>query len=166
MTLAPKTSRLLKTSLFSLLLAGGSLVMAGCAQNPTNDPALAGLPIEGDWRPIMQTQEEPIISYYVNVKDIQQDAQNKKIYQGKALQQPIWYSNQQAEGNSLAPERLDFSLNWTVTVDCESRKISTQNYNITKGLFGQGEVVPVNLQDPYTEESDIGKKLLMFYCKK
>lgn len=166
MTFAPKSSRLLKTSLLSLFLTCGALAMTGCASDPTKDPALAELPIEGDWRPILLTEEEPIIAYYVDIKNIEQDAQNKNLYQGRALQQPIWYSNQKEDGTTSAPQRLDFSLNWKVTVDCNTRKVTSQEYSINKGLFGQGEAVPVNLETPYTEETEIGKKLLTFYCKK
>lgn len=141
------------------VLATSAALLAGCAKDQTMD---AGLPEHKDWKPILQTEQKPVATYYVNTKLLQKDGKN---YQGVALMQPIGFEQVGADGAASLTEQKELSLVWKFALNCETKKLESRDFAIVKGLFAQGEAASVNVENPYKEDSDIGQALIKQYCK-
>lgn len=144
---------------YALFIA--SALLSGCAKEPAIDPSL---PDNVNWIPVLQTTQVPASTFYVNTKTLQKGEHN--IYKGSALMQPVWFTQVNPDAENSQMEMRDFSLTWQFTLNCNTKKLQTHDYTIVKGLFSQGEVIPIEVEHPYTEGSILGKKILSFYCKK
>lgn len=162
MTKIAKKSHMKKIWPLSAVIASCALLILGCVKNePINT---TGLPKHDDWTPLYQTNQHPIATFYVNNKHLQEESKN--TFTGMALMQPIWYTQTNPDGTAGQTAKADFSLVWEFAINCDTKKLESYNYAIVKGLFAEGQASSVNAENPYTEKSDVSKKIIKHYCQK